>query len=162
MFNKIDLNNYNRKEHYEMYMDNIPCTYSITVPLNITKFKKTVKDKNIKFYASVIYLISKVVNKYKEFKMGLNDNKELGYYDIINPSYTIFHNEIKTFSSIHTEYNEKFDLFYKNYISDMETYGENKTFLAKPCNIKIYLIFLLFHYQLLLALILIYQIVLSI
>ncbi|HJH55411.1 MAG TPA: chloramphenicol acetyltransferase, partial [Brachyspira hyodysenteriae] len=30
MFNKIDLNNYNRKEHYEMYMNNIPCTYSIT------------------------------------------------------------------------------------------------------------------------------------
>ena len=128
MFNKIDLNNYNRKEHYEMYMNNIPCTYSITVPLNITKFKKTVKDKNIKFYASVIYLISKVVNKYKEFKMALNDNKELGYYDIISPSYTIFHNDTKTFSSIHTEYNEKFDLFYKNYISDMETYGENKTF----------------------------------
>ncbi|MEI0493859.1 type A chloramphenicol O-acetyltransferase [Brachyspira intermedia] len=136
MFNKIDLNNYNRKEHYEMYMNNIPCTYSITVPLNITKFKKTVKDKNIKFYASVIYLISKVVNKYKEFKMALNDNKELGYYDIISPSYTIFHNDTKTFSSIHTEYNEKFDLFYKNYISDMETYGENKTFLAKPCNMK--------------------------
>lgn len=136
MFNKIDLNNYNRKEHYEAYMYNVPCTYSITVQLNITNFYKSVKSKNIKFYASVIYLISKVVNRYIEFKMSLNDNKELGYYDIVYPSYTIFHNDTKTFSSIYTEYDENFDLFYKNYISDIETYGNNKSFLAKPCNIN--------------------------
>ena len=136
MFNLIDLNNYNRKEHYEAYMFNVPCTYSITVQLNITNFYKSVKSKNIKFYASVIYLISKVVNRYKEFKMSLNDNKELGYYDIVYPSYTIFHDDTKTFSSIYTEYDENFDTFYKNYISDIETYGNNKLFLAKPCNVK--------------------------
>ena len=117
-------------------MYNVPCTYSITVQWNITNFYKAVKSKNIKFYASVIYLISKVVNRYEEFKMSLNDNKELGYYDIVYPSYTIFHDDTKTFSSIYTEYNENFDVFYKNYISDIETYGNNKSFLAKPCNIK--------------------------
>ena len=77
MFNKIYLNNYNRKEHYKAYMYNVPCTYSITVQLNITNFYKSVKSKNIKFYASVIYLISKVVNRYEEFKMSLNDNNNV-------------------------------------------------------------------------------------
>ena len=136
MFHKIDLNNYERKEHYNIYMLNTPCTYSITVNLNINNFKRTVKEKNIKFYASVIYLISKSVNKYKEFKMSLNDNKELGYYDVVYPSYTIFHHDTKTFSCLYTEYNENFDLFYKNYISDIEKYANNKSFLAKPCSIK--------------------------
>lgn len=136
MFNIIDLNNYERREHYQHYMLNVPCTYSITAQLNITNFKKTFKERNLKFYASVIYLISKSVNKYKEFKMSLNENKELGYYDIVYPSYTIFHNDTKTFSSIYTEYNDNFYSFYQNYISDIEKYASSKSFLPKPCPIK--------------------------
>lgn len=136
MFNIIDLNLYNRKEHYKMYMLDVPCTYSITVNLDITNFYKSVKNKDVKFYASIIYFISKSVNKYKEFRMSLNDNKELGYYDIVHPSYTIFHKDSNTFSCIYTEYNEDFNLFYKNYISDIEAYGDNKSFLAKPCDLK--------------------------
>ena len=136
MFNIIDLNNYERREHYETYMLSVPCTYSITVQLNISNFYKSVKEKNIKFYITLIYLISKIVNHHKEFRMSLNDNKELGYYDIMHPSYTIFHKDTNTFSCIYTEYNEDFNLFYKNYVSDIKIYGDNKSFLAKPCCIK--------------------------
>ena len=68
--------------------------------------------------------------------MSLNENKELGYYDIVYPSYTIFHNDTKTFSSIYTEYNDNFYSFYQNYISDIEKCASSKSFLPKPCPIK--------------------------
>ena len=61
----------------------------------------------------MIYYIAKTANSLKEFKMSFEDSK-LGYYDIINPSYTLFNKDTKTFSSVYTEYNEDFHLFYKN------------------------------------------------
>ena len=43
-------------------MSNVPCTYSMTVKLDITKIK------NKKLYPTMIYYITKVVNNLNEFK----------------------------------------------------------------------------------------------
>ena len=39
-FTKIDINNWTRKEYFDHYFDNTPCTYSMTVKLDISKLKK--------------------------------------------------------------------------------------------------------------------------
>ena len=39
-FTKIDINNWTRKEYFDHYFDYTPCTYSMTVKLDITKLKK--------------------------------------------------------------------------------------------------------------------------
>ena len=107
MFNIIDIENWERKEHYYHYSN----VYSITLKLEV----QNIVNSSFKFYPIMIYLISKTVNNIKEFKMSFEDSK-LGYYDVVNPSYTIFNNNSKTFSSIYTEYNDDFNLFYKNCI----------------------------------------------
>ena len=68
-------------------------------------------------------------------RLSFEDSK-LGYYDIVNPSYTIFNNNSKTFSSIYTEYNDDFNLFYNNCIEDIKTYSISTSFSPKACNIK--------------------------
>ena len=88
----------------------------------------------------MIYYIAKTANSLKEFKMSFEDSK-LGYYDIINPSYTLFNKDTKTFSSVYTEYNEDFHLFYKNCLEDMRNYSNSKSFAQNLQILRIYFIF---------------------
>ena len=41
LFEKIHMTTWSRKEYFEHYFTNVPCTYSMTVKLDITRIKKT-------------------------------------------------------------------------------------------------------------------------
>lgn len=132
-FNKIDLEKYERKEHYLHYINNVPCFYSMTTNIDITNLKKYIKEKKYKFYPTIIYTITRIANNHKEFRMSLDNNNNLGYFTDVNPSYTIFHNDDNTFSNIWTEYNSNFIEFYKNFEEDMKKFGNIKGFITKKC-----------------------------
>lgn len=132
-FNKIDLEKYERKEHYLHYINNVPCFYSMTTNIDITNLKKYIKEKKYKFYPTIIYAITRIANNHKEFRMSLDNNNNLGYFTDVNPSYTIFHNDDNTFSNIWTEYNSNFIEFYKNFEEDMKKFGNIKGFITKKC-----------------------------
>lgn len=130
-FNKVDLPKWNRKESYSHYFHDVPCTYSMTVNLEISSFLAQTKASKTKFFPSILYAISYVTNSHKEFRMDLDENGELGYYDISNPCFTVFHKETETFTNIWTEYSELFSEFIKNYDKDMARYG-NDSASSKP------------------------------
>lgn len=45
----------------------------------------------------MLYYITTIVNRHVEFRMALNKNGDLGFYDEIIPCYTIFHKKQKCF-----------------------------------------------------------------
>jgi chloramphenicol O-acetyltransferase len=55
-FTKIDINNWTRKEYFDHYFDNTPCTYSMTVKLDISKLKKDGK----KLYPTLLYGVTTI------------------------------------------------------------------------------------------------------
>lgn len=59
-------------------------------------------------------------------------NDELGYWEILHPSYTILNKETKTFSSIWTPYDENFAQFYKSCVTDIETFSKSSNLFPKP------------------------------
>lgn len=127
-FTKLDINNWKRKEYFEHYYKNVPCTYSMTVKLDITNI---VKNK-LKLYPTMIYYLTMLVNRFDEFKTCLNSNGELGIYDEMIPCYTIFHKESKTFSNIWTNYTVNYLEFIKLYNQDLMMYQNNLQMMAKP------------------------------
>ena len=131
ILNLIDIEHWNRKPYYEHYLNYVRCTYSMTVNLDITNLLEEIKRQQLKFYPVVIYMITTIVNKRKEFRTSLNENGELGYCEVIHPCYTIFHKDDESFSNIWTEYDKDFLVFYKSYCNDMEKYGYIKQFSAK-------------------------------
>lgn len=133
-FNIINYDNWKRKEYFELYYNTVPCSYSMTAEIDITKVLPILKSNELKFYPFMIYSISSIVNAYKEFRMDRNENKKLGFYDTINPSYTIFHKDTETFSNIWTEFNTDFSIFYSNYQEDLHKYGTINRIEAKPLN----------------------------
>ena len=131
-FKLIDISNWARKEYFDHYLSDIPCTYSMTLNLDITALIKQIKKNNIKLYPVTIYLLSKVVNKYEEFRTAIDENGHVGIFESISPMYTIFQQDTETFTSIWTEYCIDFSEFHQNYAIDIQTYSNIKRFLAKP------------------------------
>lgn len=130
-FNIIDIDTWDRKEYFNHFIKKVVCTYSTVVNIDITKFLSDIKLKSLKFYPTFIYVITQAVNSISNFKMSLNDKGILGYWDQISPSYTIFHEDDKTFSAIYTEYNLNFEEFYKNCIKDISYYSNKKGLFPK-------------------------------
>ena len=85
VFEKIDRSSWKRNEYFKHYFTNIPCTYSMTVKLDITQIKK----KRMKLYPAMLYYLATIVNRHSEFRTAINQEGELGIYDEMIPSYTI-------------------------------------------------------------------------
>lgn len=132
MFHKIDMETWERKEYYHYYINFIKSKYNLNVDMDITKLLKLVKEKKLKLYPVLIYAVMKGINKNKEFRMSYDKEGNLGYWDYCNPSYTIFHDDDKTFSDIWSEYSEDFSIFYSNVTRDMEKYKNIKGIKSKP------------------------------
>ncbi len=121
-FNNINVESWNRKESFSHYFNDVPCTYSMTVELDISAFYAKTKVLKINFFPAVLYVISKVVNRHTEFRMDFDKNKNVGYYSHSNPCYTVFHAETETITNLWTEYNDNIDIFMQNYSDDMSRF----------------------------------------
>lgn len=131
-FNLIDINNWVRKEYYNHYMHKVCCTYSVTSNIDITGVRTALKSMNKKIYPAQIYMLTTVVNRYQEFRMNIDSNGNLGFWDELNPSYTIFNKEKELFSSIWTIHSDSFIQFYENCISDIDCYSSAENLMPKP------------------------------
>nr|WP_026682659.1 type A chloramphenicol O-acetyltransferase [Priestia megaterium] len=129
-FNLIEKEKWDRLPYFEHYL-NQKCTFSITANIDITKLLEQLRNKGIKLYPSFIYMVTRIVNNHKEFRTCFKDDGTLGYWESMLPSYTIFHNDNKSFSSIWTEFSDEFRVYYKNYQDDMKQYAEVKGFFTK-------------------------------
>ncbi|QAV24693.1 type A chloramphenicol O-acetyltransferase [Proteus hauseri] len=130
-YTKVDLEQWNRKEHFLHYRHNLQCGFSLTTKLDITLLKTILTNKNLKLYPTLIFLIAKTVNSYPESRMAIKDD-ELIIWDQINPAYTLFHQETETFSEIWSEYSEDWMTFLQRYEQDYQYYKDNLALSAKP------------------------------
>ena len=84
-FTRIDLKTWNRAEHFHHYMKVNPCTYSMTVKLDITRLR----ESNAKLYPAILYGITKIVNAHEEFRMALDEALHLNVKTMLeNALYT--------------------------------------------------------------------------
>lgn len=132
MFNIIDMEKYERAEYFNYYIKLIKTKCNLTYNIDITDFLKTLKKHNLKFYQSFVYVIMKNINDLPQFRMAYDKDKNLGFYDYCNPSYTIFHKDTETFSDVWSQWNDDFKIFYNSMSEDMEKYKDVKGIKAKP------------------------------
>lgn len=127
-FKILDIKTSKRFEYLSHFTQKVPCTYSLCVDIDITNIKKL----DIKIYPVLIFLISKSVNCFDNFKMNFDENDNFGIFSQLHPSYTIFNKTDENFLNIWTEYLDDFYMFYKNALADINLYqNENKMFPKK-------------------------------
>ena len=122
-FNKIE--NSHRADTYNHFMNVVPCTYSMTVNIDITHLLAEVKNKKIKFFPTFLHLMSVVINRHQEFRMDISKTGEVGFYDVCHPCYAVFDSKTETFSNKCTRFTEDFNQFYANYMSKTEDIPQN-------------------------------------
>lgn len=133
-FTYIDLEQWPRAEHFHHYLSQVPCTYSMTTRLDIT----SILQAKQKLYPTMLYWLARTVNRHAEFRMAMDAEGRVGYYDMVHPSYTVFHRDTETFSNLWTEYSEDYQVFCQRYRQDLVRYGDVHAFNAKagaPVNV---------------------------
>lgn len=128
IFTPIDRENWSRKEYFDHYFKEVPCTYSITTKLDIT----SIKQQGFRLYPTLLYLIAKTVNRFDSFRTAFRADGSLVVYEEMSPCYTIFHKETETFSNIWTEYTASYAEFCRRYARDLERFGSVEKMTAKP------------------------------
>lgn len=123
-FITINLEKWNRKEHYEHFNGLASCSFNVTENIDVTDLLSFSKMNQIDFYPIYLFLVAKSVNQIKELRMNLVEG-ELGYYSYSNPSYTVFNKEKEIFYTLVTTYNSNFNLFLVNYKEDIEAYRDS-------------------------------------
>ena len=127
-FIEIQMENWARKSHYEHYRNNVRCSYSVTVDIDVSNLLYQIKKRGIKTYPAQIYMLSTIVNQFPEFRMTTNEEHRLGYWEVINPMYTILNADTETFSAVWTKYDCCFDKFYQAYMQDTAQYANGVLF----------------------------------
>lgn len=127
-FEKIDRETWARRKYFEQYFSDLPCTYSITVKIDITP----ITEQKRRLYPAMLYYLTTVVNRHAEFRTAFNEKHELGVYSDMTPFYTIFHKDTETFSDLWTAYTPDLEEFCAAYENDLRLYGDQKEITAKP------------------------------
>lgn len=127
-FKLIDLEHWPRREHFEAYCRNTPCTWSMTVQLDVTKLVRS----GAKIYPALLYACGRVANRHEEFRMSLDADGRPGVWDELHTSYTVFHKDTETFSCLWTPYMEDPAEYYAAYQRDIERWGRVEGFEPQP------------------------------
>lgn len=124
-FHLIDMEKWERREFYLHFINEVRCTYSATVNLDITNLKGK------RLYPAMIWLLTQTVNLIPEFRTALT-KEGVGIYDKMHPAYTVFNKDKKTFSGIWTEFDPDYGRFLKAYENDSAKYAASERFAPKP------------------------------
>ncbi len=124
-FTLIDMDKWERREHYNLYMNKVVCGYSMTVDIDISNLQKE------KLYPAMIWLIADTVNAIQEFRTCLQEDG-LGVFEKMHPSYTIFNKENNLFSEIYTEFDCDYKVFLQKYNNDLDCYATKGGLSPKP------------------------------
>lgn len=83
----IDRSSWVRREAFELFSKMEFPFYSVTIPVDVTKVKKTAQEKNISFYHLMIWACTKAVNSVPQFRLRVRGDQVVRL-DHTDPSYT--------------------------------------------------------------------------
>ncbi|MEN0103127.1 MAG: CatA-like O-acetyltransferase [Curtobacterium sp.] len=134
----IDLDTWPRREHFEHYRDTVPCTYAMTVDVDVTDFVRALGDTGRKTYPAQIWALATAVNRHREFRMTLQPDRSPAIWDVVHPVFTVFNPERETFSAVWVPYDDDFGTFHDAAVDALATYRTATTMFPqqpRPANL---------------------------
>lgn len=111
MKTEIDINSWNRKEHFEFFSAFDEPFFGITTPINCTIAMKRAKEIEIPFFVYYLHKTLEAINKVENFRLRI-ENKKVYLYNEIDASATIMR-EDKTFGFSFMKFHEDINEFNK-------------------------------------------------
>lgn len=133
-FHLIDRMNWNRRDCYEHFTTVAKSSYCITSNIDITELLVWIQQKNLRVYPTITWIVSKVINEHKEFKMGVNEQGELGVYEEVCPYYSVLNKETKNMDCLWNAYQSSFEGFYQEMVTSLEAFDRKPVGAIPPRN----------------------------
>jgi len=109
---KIDLNTWNRKQHFEHFIQMSDPYFAVTIPFDVTLAYEFSKDTQTSFFGTYLHACMKAINATENMKYRIVEGDIISY-DIIHASPTIMKtNGTFAFSFIH--FDERLETFIEN------------------------------------------------
>ncbi|PYY33439.1 chloramphenicol acetyltransferase CAT [Curtobacterium sp. MCPF17_011] len=116
----IDLATWPRREHFEHYRDRVPCTYAMTVDVDVTALRMALSGTAVKSSVAVTWALSTIVNRHQEFRMALHPTGAPAVWDVVHPAFTVFNPERETFAGVWTPHRDDFATFHGEAVEVIE------------------------------------------
>ncbi len=114
----LDIENWNRKEHFLFFKQFEEPFFGLTLEIDCTKAYETAKQLETSFFVYYLHKTMVAVNKIESFRYRIKDDA-IYIYDTIDVSATIMR-EDKTFGFSLIEYSPDFDVFASNTFREIE------------------------------------------
>lgn len=114
----INIDQWNRKEHYRFFSQFDEPFFGVTVNIDCTTAYLQAKEKGISFFLYYLYRALKAANGIENFRYRIVE-KQVCLFEQINASPTINRPD-GTFGFSYMNYNEDEHLFYKNSLQEIE------------------------------------------
>jgi chloramphenicol O-acetyltransferase type B len=80
----IDFETWKRKEYCQIYRSAVQPQYCVSFELDVTNFKKYIKENNLPFTLAFIFAVTKCANEIEEFRYRFLDGEVVLYYRLGN------------------------------------------------------------------------------
>ena len=124
-FRLLDVDQWERKEYYRHYLKDVPCSYSLTVEVDITALA------GYRLYPAMLWLLISTANEMEEFRTALLP-EGVGVFDSMHPSYTVLNPETGRFCYGWTPYQRNPEEFMKRCGEDIEQFRKAETMMPCP------------------------------
>lgn len=127
----IDMTTWPRREHFEHYLDRVPCTYAVTVDIDVTEMVTALRESGRKTYIAQVWALATVVNAHDEFRMTLTDERTPATWDVLHPAFTVFNPQRETFACVWAAFDQDFTRFHDSAAHLLERYKSATTFFPQ-------------------------------
>lgn len=130
-FTPIDLNQWQRRDYFYYFTKMMPTGFNVNVDVDITETYQAAKDLGYHFFAVYLHLVTRLISEQPEF-MVADLNGQLGQYQNLTPSYSLFHENDHTISGMWTTYDPDLQTFLANYDADVAAFKDQHGTVVKP------------------------------
>ena len=129
LFQPIDTKTWPQAQEFWYYTQAAPTTYSVTVPLDVTILRRTLKQRDVRFFPAYLWLVTRAVREVPELRVAVREGV-LGHWRELTPTYPQFHPDDGSTSLLWTEFDPDFSVFYRRYLEDTAHWGEDHGILT--------------------------------
>lgn len=130
-FTPFDPQHWPRREVFHYFSALAPTGYSLTVRLDVTALRRTLRARGLRFYPAYLWAVTRCLSAHPEFTTAVRDG-QIGFYDSLTPLYAVLHPDDHTFSLMWTAYDADFSTFYAHCEENRRQYSERHGLLAQP------------------------------
>jgi chloramphenicol O-acetyltransferase type A len=131
----IDLESWNRKEHYLFFSKFEEPFFGVTIQIDCTKAYKKAKEQGVSFFLYYLYCSLKAANEVDSFKYRIVDGKPYEFNQV-HASSTINRDD-NTFGISYIDYTDNEEEFYSNAYKEIERVRNSRELLPDNSGVNI-------------------------